>query len=82
MHDRAHQLRGQVRRVGELPLGIVHGLLHQQIRLQQLALEDVVHVDELVVVRQFALEQVVHFGDDLGQQFLHLVLHLSSAGLG
>jgi len=33
--------------------------------LQQFPFDDVVHVDELVVIGEIALEEIVHLGDDL-----------------
>ena len=62
------------RRVGELGLGVVRRLRHKLLALQQLPLDHVVHVDELVVVGELALEEAVHPLDDLGEARLLLVL--------
>lgn len=55
------------------------GLLHQNRRLQQIALEHVIHVEQFVVVGQLAVEQGIHLGDDLIEQHPLLVLHLTTS---
>jgi len=82
VHDRVHHLGGQVRRVRELLLGVVRSLLREHFGLQHLALEHAVHVHELVVVGEFALEQVVDLLDDLDQQRLLFVADLAHARVG
>ena len=78
--DSAHQFLGQVRRVGELLLAVVRGLLAEYVGFHQLGF-DVVHVHQLVVVAQLALEEVVDLGDDLGQPGLVGVALDAGAGV-
>ena len=57
-------------RSGELAncsLVLLVACCYQRLGFQQLALDDVVDVDQLVLVGEFALEQVVHLLDDLVQ---------------
>ena len=65
VHDRVHQFRVEVRRVGELFLGVVRRLLAELLRFEELPLNNVIHVHQLVLIRQLALEQVIHLLDDL-----------------
>lgn len=55
--DRVHHLGLKVWGVRELFLRVACRLLRQCRRLQQLPHEDVIHVDELILVGEFALEQ-------------------------
>lgn len=80
--DGVRQFVGEVGRVGELFLGVVGRLLRQDFGLQQLALDDVVHVHQPVVVGQIALEQVVDLGDDFHQISRFLLPHLPASGFG
>ena len=80
--DRIHEFFREIGRVCKLLLGVVGRLLHEDRRFQQLALEHVVHVDQLVVIGQLTLEQCVDLGDDLVQQGLLRLLDLATAGVG
>ena len=51
-------------------------------RFQQLPFNHVVHINQLVLIAEFALEEVVHFLDDLGQIRFVLLVELTAAGFG
>lgn len=68
VHDGIHQLGVQGGGVGELLPGVVRRLLLQRLGFQQLPLDDVVHVDELVVLGKFAFEETVNLLDNLLQE--------------
>ncbi len=80
VHHRVHDFGGQGRGVGELGFGVVAGLDDQFLGLQEFSLDDIVHVNQLIIVRQVALEEIVDPGDDLGQQRLLLLLDAPRAG--
>lgn len=82
IHDGVQNGLRQVGGIGELLLGVVRSLLHQGFVLQQLALEHAVHVDQLVVVREFPLEQSIHLLDDFVEESLFLVVQRAAACLG
>ena len=69
-------------RIGELLLGVVARLLAQRGRFEQLALDDVVDVDQFVLVGQFAVEQAVYFVDDRVEPGFFLFLHAAAARFG
>lgn len=81
INDGVSQCAVQIRRVVKLPFAVVTGLLHQDLRLQQLALH-VIDVHQAVFVAQLTLEQVVDLGNQLRQQYLLLILHRTAAGFG
>ncbi len=75
INDGVHDLVLKIGRVGELLLGVVRGLLGQSGGLQQFPHQDIVYVDKLVLVREFALEQRVHLLDDFIESSALLLLH-------
>ncbi len=81
IHDGIHQLAGQIGRIGKLFLGVVGRLLLQGLGCQELALDDMVDIDQPVILGQVALEQVVDLGDNLVEAGLFLLLHRAATGL-
>ena len=46
--------------IGAWKVGVVAGLNYQLLGLQQLPLDDVVHINEPIIVREVALEKVIY----------------------
>lgn len=63
IHNGVHQCIFQVGRIGE-PLIAACRLWHQHCIFLQFALEDAIHIHELVVVGQFTYKQPIYLLDD------------------
>jgi hypothetical protein len=75
IHNGVDEFVIQIGRVRKLFFAIANRLLSQSIRLHQLALDDIVHVNELVTLGSVRSEEVIDLGDDLSEPSLLLLLH-------